>query len=180
MTTKEVWVTYHKDLKQFIFSKVKDEMTTDDLLQDVFITIHTKLEDLKDTTKLKSWVFAIARNKIIDSFKKNKKTVEILEFKTEGELEEVPVHTEKDCLGGIIKNLPLKYRTPLFLSDIRGVKQQDIAEQLNLPLSTVKSQIQRARKMIAQGFIDCCGYTFNKKGKLVGELKDRKDCKVCN
>lgn len=80
----------------------------------------------------------------------------------------------------IIKSLPKKYREPLFLSDIKGLKQADVALQLKLELSTAKSRIQRARKMVAQGYMHCCDYKLNDKGFLVGEIKDKKDCKVCS
>jgi RNA polymerase sigma-70 factor (ECF subfamily) len=67
----------------------------------------------------------------------------------------------------------------LFLSDIKGLKQQEVANQLQQSLSTTKSQIQRARKLIAQGFMDCCGFVINKEGNLVGEIQEKEDCKVC-
>jgi RNA polymerase sigma-70 factor, ECF subfamily len=60
------------------------------------------------------------------------------------------------------------------------LKQQEVAEQLKQSLPTTKSQIQRARKLIAQGFMNCCGYVLNEEGKLVGELQDKEDCKICN
>jgi len=178
MTTQEVWAKYADDIKRFIFSKVKDEAVTDDILQDSFIKIHTKLHTLKDITKLKSWCFTVARNSILDYFKSSNKTFEFANFESETVPEE-NVHTEKDCLRGILQNLPKKYRDPLFLSDIKGLKQQEVAEQLKQTLSTTKSQIQRARKLIAQGFMDCCGYVLNEDGKLVGEIQDKDDCKVC-
>jgi RNA polymerase sigma-70 factor (ECF subfamily) len=178
MTTQQVWKQYSEDLKRFIFSKVKDIAITDDILQDTFIKIHTKLHTLKDIKKLKSWIFSIARNSILDYFKSSKKTFEFANFESETLIEE-NLHTEKDCLRGILQNLPKKYRDPLFLSDIKGLKQQEVAEQLKQTVSTTKSQIQRARKLIAQGFIDCCGYVLNKGGKLVGETQEKEDCKVC-
>jgi len=179
MTTKDVWQQYAEDLKRFIISKVKNNTLADDILQDTFIKIHTKLHTLKDITKLKSWIFTIARNSIMDSFKANNKTVEIANFESETSLEK-EIHTEKDCLRGILQNLPKKYRDPLFLSDIEGLKQAEVAQQLKQSLSTTKSQIQRARKLIAKGFIDCCGFVINKKGMLVGEIQEKEDCKVCN
>ena len=178
MTTQQVWTKYNNDLKRFIFSKVKDEAVADDILQDTFIKIHTKLHTLKDITKLKSWCFTVARNSILDYFKSSNKTFEFANFESETVLEE-NVHTEKDCLRGILQNLPKKYRDPLFLSDIKGLKQQEVAEQLKQTLSTTKSQIQRARKLIAQGFMDCCGYVLNDDGNLVGEIQDKEDCKIC-
>ncbi|PQJ80823.1 sigma-70 family RNA polymerase sigma factor [Polaribacter porphyrae] len=179
MTTKQVWTSYSDDLKYFIISKVKDKTISDDILQDTFIKIHTKLHTLKDITKLKSWCFSIARNSIIDYWNKTNKTFEIAHFESEESITE-NIHTEKDCLRGILKNLPKKYRDPLFLSDIKGLKQQEVAFQLKQSLSTTKSQIQRARKLIAKGFMDCCGFQLNSDGNLVGEIKEKEDCKVCN
>ena len=179
MTTQEIWTTYHKDLKRFIISKTKDEVVADDILQDAFIRIHNKLHTLKDTSKLKSWIFTITRNSIYDHFKSQGKNSTFDNSDVPAEIEE-HIHTEKDCLRVIVTNLPEKYRTPLFLADIKGLKQREIASQLNLPLSTIKSQIQRARKMIVQGFMDCCGFKLNKNGKLVGEIQEKADCKICN
>jgi len=179
MTTQQVWTKYANDLKRFIFSKVKEEAVAEDILQDTFIKIHTKLDTLKDITKLKSWIFSIARNSILDYFKSSNKTFEFANFESETVLIEEE-HTEKDCLRGILQNLPKKYRDPLFLSDIKGLKQAEVAIQLKQTLPTTKSQIQRARKLIAQGFMDCCGYVLNDEGKLVGEVQDKEDCKVCD
>ncbi|MGB1282988.1 MAG: sigma-70 family RNA polymerase sigma factor [Polaribacter sp.] len=178
MTTKQVWTKYSEDLKQFIISKVKDRTITDDILQDTFIKIHTKLHTLKDITKLKPWIFSIARNSILDYWKSTNKTFEIANFESEAEILE-NTHTEKDCLRGILQNLPKKYRDPLFLSDIKGMKQNEVAIQLKQTLSTTKSQIQRARKRIAQGFMDCCGFVLNEEGNLVGEIQEKEDCKIC-
>ena len=178
MTTKQVWTTYSDDLKRFIISKVKDSAIADDILQDTFIKIHTKLHTLKDITKLKSWCFTVARNSILDYWKATNQNFEIANFESETIIQE-NVHTEKDCLRGILQNLPKKYRDPLFLSDIKGLKQQEVATQLKQSLPTTKSQIQRARKLIAKGFMDCCGYVLNDKGKLIGEAQEKEDCKVC-
>ncbi|WP_282073151.1 sigma-70 family RNA polymerase sigma factor [Polaribacter atrinae] len=178
MTTKQVWTLYSEDLKRFIISKVKDTIIADDILQDSFIKIHTKLNTLKDITKLKPWCFTVARNSILDYWRVNNKTFEIANFEAETSILK-DEHTEKDCLIGILKHLPKKYRDPLFLSDIKGMKQQEVADQLKQSLPTTKSQIQRARKLIAQGFMDCCGFVLNEEGNLVGEIKEKGDCKVC-
>jgi len=180
MNSTELWETYHLDIERFIFSKVKDEQITNDLIQETFIKAHTKLNSLKNEAKVKPWVFSIARNTVMDYFKKSSKTVSLKEFDIADEFWEEDQHTAKDCLPGIIKNLPKKYRNPLFLSDIKGMKQAEVATQLNLPLATIKSQIQRARKLIAKGYIDCCDYTVNNKGFLVGETKGKDGCKVCS
>ncbi|UPS90493.1 sigma-70 family RNA polymerase sigma factor [Bizionia sp. M204] len=179
MTTHDIWNTYADDIKYFILSKVKEPAIADDLLQETFIKVHTKKDMLKNDEKLKSWLFSIARFTVMDYFRAQKTIAKL----PENELVDTdftPEHTEHDCLRSIIKSLPKKYRDPLFLSDIKGMKQADIAQQLQLALPTVKSQIQRGRKLITQGFMDCCDFTRNESGFLVGEIKDKKDCKICH
>ena len=178
MTTQDIWKLYADDVKHFILSKVKNTQIADDLIQETFIKIHIKLSTLKDTSKLKSWIFSIARNTTLDYFKSTSKNIDFL---TEDiSLEEEPhSHSEKDCLLAHIMNLDKKYRTPLFLSDIKGVKQTEISKQLKISLPTIKSRIQRARKKVAEGFMECCDYQLNEKGILVGELKEKEDCKIC-
>ncbi|MCB4809343.1 sigma-70 family RNA polymerase sigma factor [Tamlana sp. 62-3] len=179
MTTKKIWETYSKDIKRFIKDKVKQNDIADDLLQDTFIKVHTKIHTLKDDSKLKAWLFSVARYTVLDYFKTSNIKVNTNEIEAEVE-PEIYKHSEKDCLRGILVNLPQKYRNPIFLADIMGLKQREVAERLKLPLSTVKSQIQRGRTKIAEGFMYCCGYTLNEAGYLVGELKEKEDCKICH
>ncbi len=179
MDTATIWNTYHQDIERFILSKINDKMVAEDLTQEVFTKVHLKRETLKKENKIKSWIFTIARNVVMDYFRKELKETD---FSIENITidEETPLHTEKDCLPGLINNLPEKYKIPLYLSDIEGIKQKDIAKQLNLPLPTIKSQIQRGRKLIIEGYMECCDYKLNEEGKLVGEMKEKANCKICN
>ncbi|XMO85482.1 sigma-70 family RNA polymerase sigma factor [Algibacter sp. AS12] len=179
MNTQDIWTLHANDIKYFTLSKVKDTAIADDLVQETFIKVHTKLNTLKDDNKMKSWLFSIARHAVLDYFKSKKLVYETTDEDFIFEEQKLE-HSEADCLRGIIKSLPKKYRDPLFLSDIKGLKQQEVAEQLHLPLPTVKSQIQRGRKLIAQGFVDCCDFVINDDGFLVGEVKDKADCKMCH
>ena len=179
MTTNQVWHNYANELKQFIISKVKNTTIADDILQDTFVKIHTKFHTLNDIKKIKPWIFSIARNEVFNYFKSQKKSEVTTYLETENEIDQKK-HTEKDCLRAIVSNLPKKYRNPIYYSDIKGVKHTEISALLNIPLPTVKSQIQRARKQIVQGFIACCGLTTNAKGKLIGKIKEKENCKVCS
>ena len=107
MKTQEVWTLFADDIRYFILSKVKDEIIAEDLLQDTFIKIHTKFHQLKTQDKLKSWVFSIARFTVIDYFRQRHLTYSLQEHSLV--VEEAPeVHSEHDCLLGIINNLPEK------------------------------------------------------------------------
>ncbi len=80
----------------------------------------------------------------------------------------------------LILNLPKKYKEALLLSEIKGVKQSEVATQLKISLPAAKSRILRGRELLKKGFMDCCNYTLDKDGHLKGEHQDKSDCKVCN
>ncbi len=70
--TTELWHRFGDNLRRFILNKVKDETLADDLLQEVFIRIHSKIDNLRDEAKVQSWVFQIARNRINDHYEFDK------------------------------------------------------------------------------------------------------------
>lgn len=181
MTTSEIWETHSGDIRRYIYKKVRDESIADDLMHDVFIKLHHNQKTIKDTSKLKPWLYKVAGNAIVDYYKEEnrRRFVHVKEDEFQEEPKE-PEHTAKDCLFGILDSLPEKYRNPITLYGIKGKKQQTIANELQLPLPTVKSLIQRARKLVVKGYMDCCDFTLNKNGKLVGEIKEKQFCKVCN
>jgi len=180
METTKIWNEFSSALKRFIISRVKNEDIANDLLQEVFIKIHLNIDTLKKQESIKSWVFTITNNVIKDYFKKlGKSSTYTLEFSSlEDEITEE--HSAKDCLLPLIKNLSPTYKDALLLSEIKGLKQAEIAKQLNISLSGAKSRIQRGRNLLKRGFMDCCDYKLNESGHLTGEHKGKKDCKICS
>ena len=177
MNTLDIWNQYSEDLKKFILSKVKNIATTEDILQEVFVKIHTKKANLKKETSLKPWLFTIANNTILDEFKKQKKV--FIENKTTSTTIEKNNHDATDCILPLILKLPKKYKDVLLLSVIKGKKQAEIAHELKISLPATKSRILRGRELLKLGFIDCCDYTLDENGHLKGEHRNIEDCKVC-
>ncbi|WP_291129008.1 sigma-70 family RNA polymerase sigma factor [Flavobacterium sp. UBA7682] len=177
-TSESLWEVYSKDLKRYVFSQIKDEDTTNDVLQEVFIKIHLNIASLQKKESVKSWVFTIAHNTLMNFL--NKKSIPFpIEDVADDFSADEEIHSAKSCLLPLIKNLPEKYSEPLLLSEIKGKKQSEVANLLGITLSGAKSRIQRGRKLLQQGFMDCCHYKLNNDGFLVGEHQDKADCKMC-
>jgi len=179
METTLIWNEFSKSLKGFIISKVKDIDIADDLLQEVFIKIHINIDSLQKQKSLKSWIFTITSNVINDYFKKNQITNSELLVHILPNEDIIDEHSAKDCIIPLIKKLPSTYKEAVYLSEIKGIKQAEIAKKLNISLSGAKSRVQRGRNLLKQGFIDCCDYKLNENGHLTGEHKEKKDCKIC-
>ena len=75
ITSENLWQTYANDLKRYVFSQIKDEEITNDVLQEVFIKIHLNIENLREKSSVKSWVFTIAHNTLMNFL--NKKSVSL-------------------------------------------------------------------------------------------------------
>ena len=71
MQIDKIHAEFHSLLYQYITARVKDKDDAADVLQEVFIKISSKLDSLADGSKLKSWIFTITSNAIIDYYRKN-------------------------------------------------------------------------------------------------------------
>src|SRR5260370_14445930 len=142
MTTEEIWEEFHPRIRQFILKRIPDEHNAEDILQEVFLKIHTRIDTLRDEEKLQSWMYQIARNVIADYYRQHKATVALSEALLLPEEPVVDDDVVKDLLPGVrrmVDSLPDEYRQSLLLTEYEGLTQQELAERLGLSLSGAKS-----------------------------------------
>ena len=166
---EKIWLNFEDKLKAFILGKVKDNAVAEDILQEVFIKIHLKIDTLKDETKFKPWIYQITRNQIIDYFRSNKK--ELLNDHSETNIEEELTDNKvmEEALLDMIKmmdDLPSEYCEALCLTELEGLSQKEYAEKIGISYSGAKSRVQRSRKMLKDMLMNCCHYEFDKYGTV--------------
>ncbi len=172
MQTQKIWESFNEELYFFILKKVKDRDVTNDVFQNTFLKIHKNISKLKKEEKAKAWVFQIARNEIINHFNKESVYSNNLDTNKETLLQK---YEYVCCFDKFIDELPKIYKQVIELIYIKGKKQKDTAEELNISLENVKARVKRAKEILKQRFNECCKYEFNKQGKLFGES----NCSVC-
>jgi RNA polymerase sigma-70 factor (ECF subfamily) len=180
---QEIYADFSGKIRAHLAGKVKRKEDIDDLTQEIFIKIHTSLASLKDEKKLAPWIYSIVRNSVNDYYRKRgeasvglSEDMPYTDAGADGQDKSGLLH----CLNVFIDRLPRKYREPLVLSEIDGVKQKDIAKRMGLSYSGLKSRVQRGREMIKDMFIECCGLPYSEDGKLIGDCMDHENCKICN
>ncbi|MDR3573667.1 MAG: sigma-70 family RNA polymerase sigma factor [Anaerolineaceae bacterium] len=136
-TLETLWNQLHGSLRRFIASRLPNEDDADDILQEVFLRIHTRLETVRDMDKLESWIYQIARNSIIDYYRSRRKLVGLA-----ADLAVEDEHQEEDAAAGlapsiqeIVQALPEPYREALILTEYQGLSQKEMADRLGISLS---------------------------------------------
>jgi len=170
MTTEKIWEEFHPRIKQFILKRIPDEHNAEDILQEVFLKIHARIDTLRDEEKLQSWMYQIARNVIADYYRQHKATVALSEALLLPEEPVVDDDVVKDLLPGVrrmVDSLPDEYRQALLLTEYEGLTQRELAERLGLSLSGAKSRVQRAREKLKAMLLDCCHFEFDRLGKII-------------
>lgn len=174
-TTETIWRTFHKELFNFINKRIKDKDVSNDILQDVFIKIHLKLNTLTDQEKLTSWVYQITRNSVLDYFKKQKPQVEVSDNLAEFKEEKLFNDEVGNCLRVMIDELPEGSKDAILQTELGKLSQKEYAEKLGISYSGAKSRIQRARQQLHTLFHGCCVIESDKYGNIIDHICN-KDC----
>lgn len=128
----------------------------EDILQESFILVYTKIDTFRDAGSFEGWARRITVNVALNWLKKNKKLQDQIELSARHEKQvhdneqefNFPIETAE--LMKYISRLPDGYRTILNLFAIEGFSHKEIAGQLNINESTSRSQYTRARKLLIQ------------------------------
>jgi len=122
-----------------------------------------------DLVKPAGWFYQIARNLIIDHYRRRRELVELSDtFLADSDLPEDDLEAELALsLKDMIDELPEPYRQALLLTDVQGLSQKQLAEQQGLSLSGAKSRVQRARNKLRDLLLQCCHFEFDRRGGIV-------------
>jgi RNA polymerase sigma-70 factor (ECF subfamily) len=141
----------HPEIARFVGRRVRSRADAEDLVSRVFFTLVERLDDFDPKRgNLRGWLFRIARNAIIDHFRKQRPTVA---FDGLGELVPADVDDplsellERERLGHVLRQLeaqPTETRELLALRYADGLRHKEIAAITGLSESAVKQRVSRA------------------------------------
>lgn len=177
--SENIWNEYKTELKRFVLSKIKDKDDVNDILQNVFIKLHSNLDSINDSAKIKSWLFQVTRNAMNDHFRKQKFSVDVDELDLSEEIEKDSVNEQfLNCVKPHINKLPEKYREALTKVELQNYSQLKLAEELKISYSALKSRVQRGRELLKSYFKACCNISTDKYGNIIASEK-KHNCTMC-
>jgi len=137
------------------FRFMKDEMMAKDMVQEVFLSLWEKREDLIFSDGLRPYLFVAVKNRCLNELYLNYKNIPVSQLKesTVDVVDEIPEEDERLIrLAGQISKLPPRCREVFDLVIFKGMKYQEAADALQISLNTVKTQMRIAYDMLRNIF----------------------------
>lgn len=146
---------YQRLVYSIALNYLKDAGLAEDVAQEAFIKAYTHLRSYNSEFKFSTWIAKITYNTCMDFLRKHREITPLDEsfevIDKEKTPEETAISRERTKKLEVLMNaLEPKYKEPLMLYHASGLKYDEIAEYLKVPMSIVKNRLFRARKMLKE------------------------------
>ena len=160
---REVFTVLYPRLKSYCKLFVPDENCTEDLIQETFVSMWDKRASIKPEKTIESYVFVVLRNKCLDFLKNEKRfgyaMVALKDLKVEElqflyhldflEREDQSIEEQLiESLKRAIDELPDKMKKVFVLCKVKGRKQKEVADELNISVKMVEKHVALAKQQI--------------------------------
>jgi len=173
---------YRARVTRYIRYLVRDAGEAEDLAQETLLRAHNERKTLRDPAALESWLYQIATHMSIDRLRQRARTVA---RQVETPVEELPIADRArpsaltiiqqaemgECVQRYVAELPDTYKAVLLLHDADGLTADEIARVLQLPLTTVKMRLHRARRRLEEALKKACVFGHDDRGVFICEPK---------
>ena len=148
--------THQEGLYSFAMSFTKDADDASDLVQETMIKAFRCAQHFQQGTNLRAWLYTILKNTYINTYRRKQRVNALIDVTDEINSQQLELSSTRnqgentctmDDINKAIKNLAPCYSVP-FLRYFEGYKYYEIAEELNIPIGTVKTRIHLARGIL--------------------------------
>ena len=147
-------------LRRFGLSLTKDLDRADDLVQGACERALTRLDQLREGTRLNSWLYRIMYTQWIDTLRRRQtRSDKLIVLSQETESRSVSYDPETNFsrsldVRGALESLPEEHRAAVLLVCVEGYSYAEAAGVLNVPAGTVASRVSRARDSMSRRLLD--------------------------
>lgn len=170
------WEALDARLRPYLRRRLPSAADVDDVMQEVLLRVMKGLPQLEDETRLPVWMVQIARNAVADFYRRAELGSRRLdadpaspkdpnEDGEEAERQRLE-HILAVYVGHVARELPEPYREAIQLTELEGLTQKEAAARLGVPLSTLKSRVQRGRTRIRAQLDACCRVGLDGRGRV--------------
>lgn len=152
---------YHNDLYRFLYRLLGNAASAEDVFQDAFLQVHLSAETFDVSRRFKPWLYTIAANKARDLMRRRSRRftldlsapvgddsgttfVDLLAIQTDPPDKALDDRERSDLVQEALNAMPATLREILLLAYFQRLSYTQIAEDLEIPLGTVKSRLHSA------------------------------------
>ena len=180
ISVEAIWQQYQASLTGFLHKNVSNPDDVEDLLQDILLKSFQNLHRVHDIKKVKSWLFQIANNTIIDFYRKRARNNQLDEQELWYSAHDKSILQQLSlCVVPFINALPKPEAELLTAIEINGISQKAYASQHGIKYSTLKSRVQKSRQMLFELYSNCCHLSLDKQGNVIEFIEKKNRCKKC-
>ena len=159
----ELLKRYSEKVHNLAMRITRNEEDAEEILQDVFVTVHQKIDKFEGKSAFSSWLYRVTANTAFMKLRKRRQTpaVSLEEFGSgvrdtwvSKKSEDCDVdyissrHELRAALEEAVERLPDEYRMIFVLRDVDGLSSQEVGEILDISVPAVKSRLHRSRLML--------------------------------
>ncbi|WP_449281348.1 RNA polymerase sigma factor [Leucobacter sp.] len=146
-------------MRAYAIRLTRSPADADDAVQEAFITAWDTLDALEDPAAVKPWLMRVVSRKSIDRVRARRGDSALEDWEAPapadaGPEQRVLVHSQLEAVAEILDRLPEVQRQCWVLRETGGYSYQEIAEELDVPLPTVRGALARARRALVRGLED--------------------------
>lgn len=144
---------WHAPLWAFVRRLTGDDEAAREILQDVWLRVIRGIPRLRDGSKLRAWLFGIARRTLMDRLRHQYARTRAVDLDVD--VDDIPMEPPVDqidleTLDRALDQLPLLEREAVSLFYLKELSLNEIADALKVPVGTVKSRLFRGRRLLRQ------------------------------
>lgn len=160
---------YHDPLLHFLMRLLGNRQAAEDVFQDSFLQVHQSLESFDRSRSFKPWLFTIAANKGRDALRKSNRRsavslssragdgegaelIDLMEVEIPGPGSRLEAEETSRLVQRAVDSMPPRLREILLLAYFQRLTYNQVAEQLGIPVGTVKSRLHAAVASFAKAW----------------------------
>lgn len=148
---------YGRDLVRLAFTYVKQKHLAEDIVQEVFVKCYKNLDDFRQDSSYKTWLYRITVNSCKDVLKSwnfrnlvisNLVGIQFHSSKEKSPEEKFLTYEENQYISNLVISLPVKLREVIIFCYYEEMKIDQISELLGINQNTVKSRLLRGKQQL--------------------------------